>query len=58
MIISAASSIFMSSAKGRELARKSARIGSGRGGEVRAKEGSCQFPALGSLIPDSGFPAP
>ena len=38
--------------------RVTARIGSGKGGEVRAKEGRRQISALGSSIPDFGFPAP
>ena len=58
MKISSASSFLGSCAKGCEMAWKGARIGSGRGGEVRAKEGSCQFPALGSSIPDFCFLTP
>ena len=38
--------------------RVTARIGSGRGGAVRAKEGRGQIPAFGSSIHDFCFPDP
>ena len=38
--------------------RVTARIGSGKGGAVRAKEGRGRISALGSLIPDFCFPDP
>ena len=38
--------------------RVTARIGSGKGGEVREKEGRRQVSALSSSIPDFCFPAP